>query len=128
MATSERDSNKFTAQEFLRLVTTGRVREAYDNHVAPTFKHHNPYFAQGAESLRAGMEANQKEAPNKVFEIRRAIAEDDLVAVHSSLQMKANALPIAVVHIFRFVRGQIVELWDIGQLAPAESPNGDGMF
>ncbi len=128
MATTEQASNKKTAQEFLRLVTAGHVRQAYDNHVAPTFKHHNPYFPQGAEPLRAGMEANEKEAPNKVFEMRRAIAEDDLVAVHSSLLMKANGPAMAVVHIFRFVRGQIVELWDIGQLAPVESPNSDGMF
>lgn len=121
-------SNKAAALEFLRLVTSGHVRQAYDDHVGPTFKHHNPYFPQGAAALMGGMEANAKEMPNKVFQVLRAIAEGELVFVHSSLRMKATEPAMAVVHIFRFERGQVLELWDIAQLAPASSPNEDGMF
>jgi predicted SnoaL-like aldol condensation-catalyzing enzyme len=34
----------------------------------------------------------------------------------------------AVVHIFRFEDERIVELWDVGQPVPKESPNQYGMF
>jgi predicted SnoaL-like aldol condensation-catalyzing enzyme len=33
-----------------------------------------------------------------------------------------------VVHIFRFDGDKLVELWDLGQEVPAESPNASGMF
>jgi len=29
---------------------------------------------------------------------------------------------------FRFEGGKVVELWDIGQLLPNDSPNADGAF
>ena len=44
------------------------------------------------------------------------------------VRMKPEDAGIAVVHIFRFERGRIAELWDIGQPVPKESPNANGMF
>jgi hypothetical protein len=32
------------------------------------------------------------------------------------------------VHILRFERGRIVEMWDLGQEIPEDSPNALGMF
>jgi predicted SnoaL-like aldol condensation-catalyzing enzyme len=34
----------------------------------------------------------------------------------------------AAVHIFRFKKGHIVELWDLGQPVPEKSLNQYGMF
>jgi predicted SnoaL-like aldol condensation-catalyzing enzyme len=34
----------------------------------------------------------------------------------------------ALVHIFRFHGDRVVELWDIGQPVPEDSPNENGMF
>ena len=50
-----------------------------------------------------------------------------VVAVHSHVRQKPDDLGAAVVHIFRFENGRIVELWDLGQEAPAQSPNQYGM-
>jgi predicted SnoaL-like aldol condensation-catalyzing enzyme len=33
-----------------------------------------------------------------------------------------------VIHIFRFEEDRIVELWDVGQEIPEDSPNDNGMF
>lgn len=33
-----------------------------------------------------------------------------------------------VVHIFRFDRNHIVEMWDLGQQVPENMPNENGMF
>jgi len=50
------------------------------------------------------------------------------VVTHSRVQQKPSDLGAAVVHIFRCENGKIVELWDLGQPVPEESPNQYGMF
>lgn len=122
------DSNKDTAISFLKLAASGNVREAYSKFVGPAFRHHNPFFEGSAEALMAGMEENALQNPNKVMEVKRAIAEGQLVAVHSHVRQKPDDLGAAVVHIFRFENGRIVELWDLGQPLPEKSPNRYGMF
>ncbi len=121
-------SKKEAAISFLRQVASGKVREAYDAFVAPHFRHHNAYFRGDAESLRTGMEENAAGFPNKTFEVQRALEDGDLVAVHSRLRLKPDMPEIAAVHIVRFEGGRIVEMWDVGQQVPAESPNENGMF
>jgi len=75
-----------------------------------------------------GMEENARENPSKVLEVKRAIAEGELVAVHSHVRQRPDDLGASVVHIFRFENGRIVELWDLGQPLPEKSPNQYGMF
>jgi len=122
------DSNKKAAVSFLKLAASGKVREAYSKFVGAGFRHHNPFFEGSVESLRAGMEENARQNPNKIFEVKHAIAEGDLVVTHSHVQQKPGELGAAVVHIFRFENDRIVELWDIGQPVPEKSPNQYGMF
>ena len=118
---------KDIAISFLQNAATGRFDEAY-NHVAPNFRHHNPYFKSDAESLKAGMADAHKQFPNTKIEVQRAIAEGDLVAVHSRVQHAPGTKPIAVVHIFRFEGDHVAELWDVEMEVPQESPNLNGMF
>ena len=122
------DNNKDSAISFLNLAASGKVREAYSKFVGAGFRHHNPFFEGSAEALMAGMEENALQNPNRVLEVKRAIAEGELVAVHSHVRQNPEDLGAAVVHIFRFENGRIVELWDLGQPLPAQSPNQYGMF
>ncbi len=122
------NGNKDTAVLFLKMASSGDVREAYSKFVAPGFRHHNPFFEGSAEALMAGMEENARQNPNKSLEVKRAIAEGELVAVHSHVRQTPDDLGAAVVHIFRFENGLIVELWDLGQPIPKESLNQYGMF
>ena len=46
-------SRKDIATSFLRLSSSGNVREAYDRFVSPSFRHHNPYFRGDAKTLAA---------------------------------------------------------------------------
>jgi len=119
---------KDSAIEFLRLVTSNRIDEAYERFVAPDFRHHNPWFRGDAASLKAGMAENAAKNPDKVFEVKHAIAEGERVAVHSHLRMQPGDRGMVVVHIFRFEHGRIAELWDLGQPIPEESANDNGMF
>ncbi len=123
-----KSSNKDMAVSFLEMASSGKVSEAYLQFVGAGFRHHNPFFEGSVESLRAGMEENARQNPNKVFEVKRVIAEDDFVVTHSHVRQKPDDLGAAVVHIFRFENGKIVELWDLGQLIPEKSANQYGMF
>jgi predicted SnoaL-like aldol condensation-catalyzing enzyme len=121
-------NNKDTALSFLRLVTSGKIREAYDKHVAPGFIHHNPYFKGNADSLRAGMEESEERFPGKNLEVQRSFEEGELVAVHSKVTLVPGKMVFGTVHIFRLKNGRIAELWDIAQQVPESSPNPHGMF
>ena len=46
-------NNKESAISFLRLASSGNVREAYEKYVHPDFRHHNPYFPSDRASLLA---------------------------------------------------------------------------
>jgi predicted SnoaL-like aldol condensation-catalyzing enzyme len=122
------DTNKKAAVSFLQLASSGKVSEANVKYVGEDFKHHNPFFEGTADALQAGMIANSQQNPDKVFEVKRVIAEGDFVVTHSHVQQKPEDRGAAVVHIFRFEGGKIVELWDLGQSVPEESPNENGMF
>ncbi|WP_407658028.1 nuclear transport factor 2 family protein [Lederbergia citri] len=121
-------SLKELAVSFLQLVTSGRVDEAYDRYIGPGFSHHNPYFRGDADSLKAAMKENAAVTPNKTFEVKHAIEEGEIVVVHSHIKQKPEDLGAAVVHIFRFNEEQIIEMWDLGQPIPENSPNENGMF
>jgi predicted SnoaL-like aldol condensation-catalyzing enzyme len=121
-------SLKDAAVEFLSLVASGKVTEAYGRHVGPGFRHHNPYYRGDAASLQEGMQDNAAMNPDKVLEIQRALQDGNLVAVHSRVRQRPADRGAAVVHIFRFDGGRIVELWDVGQAVPDTTVNDLGMF
>lgn len=119
---------KEAAVEFLTLVATGKVREAYEKHVGPGFRHHNPYFRGDAESLMKAMEENAVQSPDKVLEVQMALQDGERVAVFSRIRQRPDDRGGAVVHIFRFEGNRIVEGWDIGQAVPEDMANENGMF
>jgi predicted SnoaL-like aldol condensation-catalyzing enzyme len=121
-------SIKDAALEFLTLVARGRVVDAFERHVGPGFRHHNPYFRGDAASLKEAMQANTASNPDKVLEVQRALQDGDLVAVFSRVRQRPEHRGGAVVHILRFEGDRIVELWDISQAVPESSINENGMF
>ncbi|MDQ3005330.1 MAG: nuclear transport factor 2 family protein [Chloroflexota bacterium] len=122
------DSNKNTAVSFLKMAARGKVQEAYTKFVGAGFRHHNPFFEGSAESLQAGMQANAMQNPDKILDVKRVVADGEHVVIHSHVNQKPGDRGAAVVHIFRFENDRIVELWDLGQPVPDESPNQFGMF
>ena len=124
MAKSHQDA----AVDFLALVASGKVREAYEKHVGARFRHHNPNFRGDAASLMEAMAHSAVKNPNKLLEISFAIGEGDRVAVFSRVRQNPQDQGGAVVHIFRFEKDRIVELWDVGQSVPEQSVNENGMF
>ncbi|MBK8699418.1 MAG: nuclear transport factor 2 family protein [Saprospiraceae bacterium] len=121
-------TKKEIAQDFLQLAAKGQSREAFDLYVGDNFIHHNAYFKGDGHTLMTAMEENAQNNPNKKFEIQRSLEDGVLVAVHSRVRQTHSDHDIAVIHIFRFENGKIVELWDFGQVVPTDMVNENGMF
>lgn len=121
-------NNKEIAQIFLKLTASGASREAFDLYVSDQFIHHNAFFRGDRNTLMLAMEENATINPNKIFKIQRALEDGDLVAVHSRVQLAKGGTELAIMHIFKFVNGKIVELWDFGQAVPENMINENGMF
>lgn len=124
----EYKSKKEIAMAFLNLVVSGKIDEGYDLYVAEEFRHHNPYFKGDRQSLLNAMKENAIANPDKIFEIKRALQDGNLVAVHSHVRQNPGDPGAAVVHIFRFFEDRIVELWDVGMPAPKDNINENGIF
>lgn len=116
------------ASDFLKLIVSNQIREAYKRYVGEKFRHHNPFFRGDAESLMIAMEEDAAANPDKVLEIQHTLQDGELVAIHSWIRQQPGDLGTSVVHIFRFEGDLITEAWDVGQAVPEDSPNEHGMF
>lgn len=114
------------AVNFLELVISGKIDEAYEKYVDMRGKHNNVYFPDGFSSLKDAMKENHKVFPNKLFDIKHCVVDGNTAAIHSHLVLGDKQM--TVVHIFRFEKSKIVEMWDVGQEIPANIPNKDGAF
>ena len=70
----EASGKKEIAISFLRLASSGQLDDAYRK-VSAQFRHHNPYFAGDAESLKAGMAEAAKRFPHTTLEVQRVSAK-----------------------------------------------------
>jgi predicted SnoaL-like aldol condensation-catalyzing enzyme len=128
MAEAIVENRKHSAVQFLKLVTAGRIDEAYQEYVDMKGKHHNCYFPAGFPALMKAMIDNHKQSPVKKYTVKNVIGDGNLVAVHAHLVLNQKGDGMVVVHLCRFEGDKIVEFWDCGQAIPAEMPNNDGAF
>src|SRR5947209_10564558 len=106
-------TKKDLAISFLRLASSGNVRQAYETYVHADFRHHNPYFPGDRASLLAGMEENAVKFPKKEFEALRALEDGDLVAVQGRVRLTRTRLWVGRIHIFRLNDNQSCEKWEV---------------
>lgn len=119
-------NSKEIALSFLQLAGSGKVKEAFASYVTANFIHHNQYFEGSREALLAAMEDAHASSPNKSVEVKYSYVDGETVITHSLVTKEE--MNIAVVHIFRFEKDKIAELWDLGQVIIKDSPNKYGLF
>jgi predicted SnoaL-like aldol condensation-catalyzing enzyme len=119
---------KDMAVNFLQMIVSGNINEAYEKYVDMNGKHHNMYYAGDFATLMQGMKDNEVQFPSKAFHIKQIFTDGNRVAVHSHVILEKDTPGIAVVHMFLFENGKIVELWDVGQMLQSDSPNNNGAF
>lgn len=119
---------KERALDFLQMSVAGDIDNAYDSYINMHGVHHNMYYSAEFASLKRGMKENHTQFPNKRLMVKNVLGDGDMVAVHSNIILKPGEPGMAVVHLFRFEDGKIVEMWDVGQAIPVDSPNRRGAF
>jgi predicted SnoaL-like aldol condensation-catalyzing enzyme len=125
---SQLESNKRVATEFYDAAINRKDFAAASQYLGSSYRQHNPTAADGAEGLRAFIDFLKTRFPNQRGDIKRVIAEGDLVVLHVH-STRGDATPgRAIVDIFRIENGKVVEHWDVIQDIPAQAANANGMF
>ena len=126
---STAEDNKRTVVDFYTLAfNEKKPEEAVERYVGPRYTQHNPQAGDGPEAFIEFVNWYAGENPELRVDIKRAIAEDDLVMTHSLLKTSPDDRGTAAADIFRLEDGKIVEHWDVLQPVPETAANDNTMF
>lgn len=120
--------NKKNAIEFYKMSYEGEPRKAVKLYVGSEYIQHNPLVGDGIEAFIAYFERMAEEYADKSIEFVRAVAEGNLVALHTH-QKWPDEEEYVTMDFFRFdEKGKIVEHWDSVQQIPDFTANGNTMY
>lgn len=122
------ESNKQNAIEFYRTAYLGDPARAVKKYVGAEYIQHNPHVRGGKAGFIAYFDEMAREYPEKEIKFVRAVAEGDLVALHTH-QVWPGDEEYVTMDFFRFdENGKIVEHWDAVQQVPGETKSGNPMY
>jgi predicted SnoaL-like aldol condensation-catalyzing enzyme len=115
------------------VINKHEVEQAFKLYVAPQYQQHDPAVPDGnAAAMQALTHYTHELYPELRLDVKRTVAQGDLVAVHSRYIKHAadrdSGKGQAVVDIFRLEHGKIVEHWDVVQEIPAKSAHDNAIF
>jgi len=106
----------------------GEPEEAVAKYVGDRYIQHNPQAADGPEAFIGFVNWYRGEYPELHVEIKRTVAEGDLVVTHGVIKTSPEDRGTAAADIFRLENGKIVEHWDVLQPVPETAENDNTMF
>ena len=122
------EANKKNAIAFYRTAYLGDPAKAVEMYVGAEYIQHNPRVGNGKQAFIDYFTEMANEYPNKEIEFVRAVAEGDLVALHTHQTWPGNEEYVTM-DFFRFdENGKIVEHWDSIQKIPDKTKNGNPMY
>jgi len=122
------DANKQNAIAFYRTAYLGNPGKAVELYVGDEYIQHNPLVGNGKQAFIDYFTEMAQQYPDKEIEFVRAVAEGDLVALHTH-QTWPGGEEYVTMDFFRFDgNGKIVEHWDAIQQVPSETKNGNPMY
>jgi predicted SnoaL-like aldol condensation-catalyzing enzyme len=120
--------NKQSAIAFYRMAYLGDPARAVEEYVGDEYIQHNPLVADGKQAFIDYFSEMGRDYPSKSIEFVRAVAEGELVALHTH-QTWPGGDEYVTMDFFRFDdNGKIVEHWDAIQEVPGETRNGNPMY
>jgi predicted SnoaL-like aldol condensation-catalyzing enzyme len=123
------EQNKQTVLAFVNMAfNEKKPAEAVLNYGGSHYIEHNPQAPDGFEAFIQLVEGSINQFPQMSYDIKRAVAEGDLVALHSLLKTSPEDRGTAAVDFFRVEDGKIVEHWDVLQPIPESAANEHPMF
>lgn len=122
------ETNKKNAIEFYRMAYLGEAAKAVELFVGDEYIQHNPLVGDGKQPFIDYFGKMHSEYAGKTIEFVRAVAENDLVALHTH-QVWPGGDEYVTMDFFRFDdEGKIIEHWDSMQEIPDETKNGNKMY
>ena len=125
---SGQETNRRVVVDYYQTAFGGDPEKAVADHFGDRYIQHNPDAADGADAFIAYVKWLRSEHPQLSLEIRRVIAEGDMVATHSHLILEPGQPGRALADFFRLENGKVVEHWDVIQEVPETAANPNGMF
>jgi len=126
--TAQEEANKKAAVDFYEQGINRKNFAAAARYLGPRYVQHNPHAADGPEGFKAFIEILKAKMPNYHSEVKRAFADGDYVILHVHNVPEPGQRGAAIVDIFRFENGKIVEHWDVRQDIPEKLANNNTMF
>ena len=122
------EANKKIVVDFYEKGLNQKDYDAAATYFGPRYVQHNPGAANGPEGFKRLVGFLKEKFPNSRNEIKRVIAEGDLVVLHVHSKRSPEDRGRAIVDIFKVESGKIVEHWDVVQDVPEKSANDNTMF
>ena len=108
--------NKQIVREFYELAFNDkRPADAVERYVGSKYIQHNPQAKDGGEAFIQFVTGFASQFPDVSIDIKRIVAEDDIVVAHGLLKTSADDPGTVAADFFRFEDGKIVEHWDVLQ-------------
>ena len=122
------EANKKIVVDFYEKGLNQKDYDAAAKYFGPRYVQHNPGAANGPQGFKRLVGFLKEKFPNSHSEIKRVIAEGDLVVLHVHSKRSPEERGRAIVDIFKVENGKIVEHWDVVQDVPEKSANDNTMF
>ena len=121
-------ANKQNAIAFYRTAYLGDPARAVELYAGCEYVQHNPLVGDGKKAFIEYFAEMARDHPENNIEFFRAVAENDLVALHTHQTWPGNEAYVTM-DFFRFdENGKIVKHWDSVQEIPGETRNGNPMY
>jgi predicted SnoaL-like aldol condensation-catalyzing enzyme len=123
------EKNKQTVIAYYNMAFNERKpAEAAQKYGGPHYIQHNSQAPDGFEAFVGFVEGFVEQFPQMSLEIKRAVAEGDMVVTHSLLKNSPEDRGTAAADFFRLEDGKVVEHWDVLQPMPESAANDHPMF
>src|SRR5580698_995018 len=120
--------NKELVLTFYQKIIGEKDYEGARQYMGTEYRQHAPYATDGHAGIAEWVRKFKEGFPQHRYEVKKVIAEGDLVVLHLHGMHGPNPQGESVVDIFRIENGKVVEHWDVIQPIPESADNANTMF
>jgi predicted SnoaL-like aldol condensation-catalyzing enzyme len=120
--------NKKLVLDFYQTMIGNKDYEGARRYMGAEYRQHAPYATDGHAGIAEWVRKFKENFPHHRYEVKKVIAEGDLVVLHLHGMSGLHPFGESVIDIFRIENGKVVEHWDVIQPIPETADNANTMF